>query len=155
MYMKTDIDALCKDLMMDKLDGFVSVPVVLMVYLGEETYQVANASIKDAFATSFKIEPNVYDIKIDNNSISSGELLQKIIDAITAHKSLGKTCDDIRISFVSLMDDSFYQNADEQLVANVRTALGDFQNFKLGTPQVSFYGIFRQSKMIIIISFII
>ena len=51
MCMKTDIDALCKDLMMDKLDGFVSVPVVLMVYLGEETYQIANASIQDAFAT--------------------------------------------------------------------------------------------------------
>ena len=147
MCMKTDIDALCKDLMMDKLDGFVSVPVVLMVYLGEETYQIANASIQDAFATSFKIEPNVYDIKIDSNDIQSADLLQKIVDAITAHKNLGKTCDDIRISFVSVMDDAFYQNVNVQVVDTIREALTNFQNFKLGTPQVSFYGIFRQSKM--------
>jgi hypothetical protein len=45
------------------------------------------------------------------------------------------------------MDDAFYQNVNVQVVDTIREALTNFQNFKLGTPQVSSYGIFRQSKM--------
>ena len=52
---RSEIDAVCKDLLMENVDEYISAPVILTFFLGEETYDVVNASLKDAFTTSFKL----------------------------------------------------------------------------------------------------
>lgn len=147
MKIKAEIDALCKDLLMSNVSEYISVPVVLMVYLGEKTYNVVNASLKDAFTTSFKVEPDVYDIRIDDSQVTSEKIVEDMVAAIRSVNEQGRNFDDLRITFVTLMDDSLYASECIGLAATIRDALGRLSSFGIGTNKVSLYGIFQQREL--------
>lgn len=144
---KNEIDAVCKDLLMENVGEYISAPVILALFLGRETYDVVNASLKDAFTTSFKIEPNVYDICISDTETSSSFIVEKTVDAIRSLYDQGKDYSDLRIAFIGLMDDPFFNKDSLALVPAVRDALDQLSNYGISLNQTSFYGLFRQSKM--------
>src|SRR5699024_10277313 len=94
---RSEIDAVCKDLLMENVDEYISALVILTFFLGEETYDVVNASLKDAFTTSFKIVPNVYDICIPDAKIDSAFITDKVVDSIRSLYDQGKDYSDLRI----------------------------------------------------------
>lgn len=144
---KNEIDTVCRDLLMENVGEYISAPVILALFLGGETYDVVNASLKDAFTTSFKIEPNVYDICIPDSGTDSNFIVEKTVDAIGSLYDRGKDYSDLRIVFIGLMDDPFFNEESLALVLAVRDALVQLSNYGISMNQTSFYGLFRQSKM--------
>lgn len=145
MYMKAEINTLCKDLMISHESGFVNAPIVLMVYLGKETYDVVNASLKDAFTSSFRVEPDVHDIQITDNRMDAMQILNQFVDEIRVIADQGRSYDDIKITFVTLMDDPIFEEDCSELSHIIREALEQLSVYGIGIRQTSFYGIFRQS----------
>lgn len=145
---KNEIDTVCRDLLMENVGEYISAPVILALFLGGETYDVVNASLKDAFTTSFKIGPNVYDICIPDAGTDSNFIVEKTVDAIRSLYDQGKDYSDLRIVFIGLMDDPFFNEESPALVSAVRDALVQLSNYGISSMnQTSFYGLFRQSKM--------
>lgn len=144
---KSEIDSLCKNLLMENVNEFINTPVILAFYLGEETYDVVNASLKDAFTTSFKIEPSVYDILISDPQTDGNYINEKVIEAIQTVVDQGKSYEDLRIVFIGLMDDPVLCGENAGLVPTIREAFEQLSSYGMSLKKTSFYGIFRQSKM--------
>lgn len=129
---RSEIDAVCKDLLMENVDEYISAPVILTFFLGEETYDVVNASLKDAFTTSFKIVPNVYDICIPDAKIDSVFITDKVVDSIRSLYDQGKDYSDLRIAFIGLMDAPFFDESSLGLIATIRESLALLSDYGIG-----------------------
>lgn len=148
MYMKAEIDALCRDLMTGEVAADISAPIVLMVYLGEETYNVVNASLEDAFTTSFKIKPEVHNVLIKDSQMTSAEILNIMVESIKPQNGQVRRLEDVRFTFVSLMNDPIFDSNADTLAKSICDAMTKLNGFLrvmgANTRKTSFYGIFRQ-----------
>lgn len=144
---RSEIDAVCKDLLMENVDEYISAPVILTFFLGEETYDVVNASLKDAFTTSFKIIPNVYDICIPDTRIDSAFITDKVVDSIRSLYDQGKDYSDLRIAFIGLMDDPFFDETSLGMITTIHESLALLSDYGIDLGKTAFYGLFRQRKM--------
>lgn len=143
--MKAEINTLCKDLMISHGTGFINAPIVLMVYLGKETYDVVNASLKDAFTSSFREEPDVHEIWIANNRMDGMQIRDQLVNEIRMVADQGKSYDDVKITFVTLMDDPLFEEDCSELNQSICQALNELASYAISIRQTSIYGIFRQS----------
>ena len=89
--MKAEINKVCDSLLMSHdMGGHISVPTILICYIGEETQRIANASLQDAFASSFKRSIPVYDFTISSSEETIEEIQAKMILSIQKMMDEGK-----------------------------------------------------------------
>lgn len=142
---KNEINSFCNGFLNARYAGFVNAPVVMAIYLGKDTYDRVNASLKDAFTISFNIKPSLYEIQI-SSEIHKREFVETFKQNITEVSRQGKKYDDIRIIFVAMMDDPFFEEVDDQLIAEIGDAFSELDNFGLDVNKKAFYGLFDQNK---------
>lgn len=143
---KKEINQFCNKISSSKYSGYVNVPVIITVYLGKETYDRVNASFKDAFTTSFSIQPNLYEMLIEA-ATTKAEIVDNIKNAIIEVSSQGKSYDDIRIAFITMMDDLFYKQDQLGIIDELVEAFKELEYLDLDLSKKSFYGLFDQNKM--------
>lgn len=143
---KAEIDAVCRDLLTESVHEYISTPVVMVIYLGEESYRVVNASLRDAFTTSFKVEPSVYEITLEDSCAGPEVIYERITEQIAEAANNGKNYEDTRFVFVSVMDDPIFESNAESLAEGIRGAFEELSNVSVSTKKTSFYGIFRQAR---------
>ncbi len=144
---RCEIDAVCNDLLMETVDEYINAPVILALFLGQETYDVVSASLKDAFTTSFKIEPHVFEICLSDTEIGSGKITEQVVDAIRFLYEQGKDYSDLRIAVIGLMDDPFFSADSPEMADCIGESLVQLGNYGVGVTKTAFYGLFRQSRM--------
>jgi hypothetical protein len=143
---KKDINTFCSEISSLKYTGYVNAPVVIVIYLGDDTFSKVNASIKDAFTTSFSIKPSIYEIRIQADAVSE-QIVDTFKDAIKEVSSQGKNFDDIRIAFITLMDDSLYNHDNLCLVDELINAFEELNYYGLDLTKKAIYGLFNQNRM--------
>lgn len=143
---KKDINAFCNELYSLEYSGYVNTPVVIVVYLGDESYQQVNASLKDAFTTSFSNAPSLKEIVI-NQAILKDEIVNEIKNAIMEIANQGKSYNDIRIAFITLMNDVFYDQNSITIVDNLKEGFKELEYLGLNLSKKALYGLFNQNQM--------
>ena len=143
---KKEIDGICKNLMTDGTHQFVTLPVILVIYLGEESCRVIKESLRDAFAASFKMETDIYEITLDDPSMNSDTILELMKDRIRDAANDGKNYQDVRFLFVSFMDEPLINEGECRLVEGIGDAFKELNGYNISTKRTSFYGLFRQVK---------
>lgn len=141
------IDHACRYLLAENVEEFIIAPVIITFVIGEEMYKVANASLKDAFATSFKISPNVFDIKINDAGLESSDIVSSIAEILSSLDEQGKNYSDLRIAFIGFMDDPFFASENSAVIDSIRGAFAQLSDYGTNVKKTSFYGLFRQKKM--------
>lgn len=144
---KHDINLFCKDLLNVNDNQMINNPVIIAIYLGQESEESVNASLKDAFTSSFSIDPEYSDICINTPHIDSQYLLGEMMDKITALAEQGKNYNDLRFIFIGLMHDSFFNQIDSSFVDVLKDALNQLEDMNISTTQTAFYGLFNQKKL--------
>lgn len=143
---KKDINAFCNELYSLEYSGYVNTPVVIVVYFGDESYQQVNASLKDAFTTSFNNAPSLKEIVI-NQAILKDEIVNEIKNAIMEIANQGKSYNDIRIAFITLMNDVFYDQNSITIVDNLKEGFKELEYLGLNLSKKALYGLFNQNQM--------
>lgn len=146
--MKAEINKVCDSLLMSHdMGGHISVPTILICYIGEETQRIANASLQDAFASSFKRSIPVYDFTISSSEETIEEIQAKMILSIQKMMDEGKGISGIRFLFISLMDGDIFDDNSVNLADRICQAWRRMNRYGIHTNNISFYGLFRQDKM--------
>lgn len=143
---KKEINTFCNELYNLEYTGYVSVPVIIIMYLGQDSYSKINASLQDAFISSFSMQPSLIQTVIDLN-VKKEEIENSIKEAIKGVSLQGKNYSDIRIAFVSMMNDEFFKQSNREVVTNILKAFEDLQYLGLNLTKKAFYGLFDQNLM--------
>lgn len=143
---KKEINLFCNKISNSKYTGYINVPVVIIIYLGLETYDRVNVSLKDAFTTSFSMMPSLYELQVDS-TITRNKFVEMIKDIIIEVSSKGKSYHDIKTVFISMMDDSFYNCESLKLIEELKSAFEELESLDLDLTKKAFYGLFDQNKM--------
>lgn len=143
---KKEINLFCNKISNSKYTGYINVPVVIVIYLGQESYDRVNASLKDAFTTSFSMIPSLYELQIDSTT-SKNMFVRMIKDIIIEVSSKGKSYQDIKTVFISMMDDPFYNHESLKIIDELKGAFEELESLDLDLTKKAFYGLFDQNKM--------
>lgn len=138
------INDFCKQSLIDgRLIG--AKPAILPIFLGKETEQTVNASLKDAFAGIFQTELDTFDICISDAEVDAEQLFQQVVDQLRRAQNAGSSTDSFKVPIIALMDETFFQEDSLPLTETIRTVFRRLENNRLA-GKVAFYGVFRQSE---------
>lgn len=135
---KNSITAFCDEIAVDQSKDFLNSPAIMIIYIGSYAYERLNASLDEAFTSSFVMKPKLYHMIIDGPLQS-----QNMIDHFLKDLSDVPSNHEIRLAFVSMMDDPYFDENCLTVVDEIKTALDKLeQRFDLNLYFKSFYGIF-------------
>ncbi|MCD7839222.1 MAG: hypothetical protein LUG46_01195, partial [Erysipelotrichaceae bacterium] len=143
---KNEIDNFCKDISTKSVSSYVNVPIIILFYMSNYSRDRVNASLKDALTSSISMTPDFYEYVLspDMNHQTIVEIFQ---EAITKTYQQGKNYDDIRIAFVSMMDDDFFNEEHIAITKEIQDGFSEIKKFGMDVSRVSFYGLFDQKKI--------
>ena len=141
---RSQINNFCKKSLIDgRLIG--AKPAILPIFLGKETEQTVNASLKDAFAGIFQTELDTFDIGISDAEVDAEQLFQQVVAQLRRAQNAGAGTDNFKVPIIALMDETFFQEESLPLTETIRTVFQRLENNRLA-GKVAFYGVFRQSE---------
>lgn len=143
---KNQIDTFCNDISTKSVSSYINVPIILLFYISETSRDKVNASLQDALTSSISMTPDVYEnvLSADMNHQNIVEIFQ---NAITKTYQQGKNYDDIRIAFITMMDDPFFNKEHLSIVKEIQDGFNEIKKFGMDISKVAFYGLFDQKKI--------
>lgn len=145
--MRAEIENLCESLLTGEGAAYVNVPTVLLVYLGKQTYDSLNASLKDAFKTSFKVKPEVCELLIENPKLTVDVAQAKMEQTLREAAEQGTDVYNLKMVFISLMDDEIFKEDCRSLAETLAHAVQHMKELGITVRQPAFYGIFRRGNV--------
>lgn len=121
-----------------------TVPIIICIYIGDNTYQVLGKEMQDAIISTFDLKPIFSEIQYDNNQFDKLKLeLKQQIKFIGEQVDLNSN--NIYIIFCGLMHDLIYKEINcEKCINNIESAINEINNLNVVLNKISFYGIFSQ-----------
>lgn len=145
--MRAEIENLCESLLTGAGAAYVNVPTVLMVYLGKQTYDSLNASLKDAFKTSFKVKPEMCELLIEDPKLTGNDAKEKMEQTLRKAAEQGADVQNLKAVFISLMDDEIFKEDCQNLAETLAQAVQHIKELGITVRQPAFYGIFRRANV--------
>ena len=143
---KKSINAFCNELYNLEYTGYINVPVVIILYLGDDSFKQVNASLEDAFTNAFS-QPLPLTQMIIESDMTKDNLVDMIKNAIKEVSNQGKNFNDIRIGFITMMNDSFFDRTNHDLINEIAMTFEDLQYLGLNLSKRALYGLFDQNLM--------
>ena len=147
MDLRENINSFTRNLLKNRLNQTIDHPVVITIYLGLESYKNVNASLKDAFTSSFNIEPAYYDTTIKDSQEETETLINDIEEALTDLSSNGKSYNDLYFIFVGVMHDPFFDEDCLNYIDVINETFHELGYLGINLDKIAFYGLFDQKKM--------
>ncbi|MCD7808107.1 MAG: hypothetical protein LUH02_02100 [Erysipelotrichaceae bacterium] len=143
---KNEIDTFCQDISTRNVPSYINVPIIILFYMSESSRDRVNASLKDALTSSISITPDLYEYVLSSD-INHQDIVEIFQDAITKTYNQGKSYDDIRIAFITMMDDPFFNEDHLKITQEIHDGFVEIKKFGMNVSQVAFYGLFDQKKI--------
>ncbi|MCD8029201.1 MAG: hypothetical protein LUF02_11230 [Erysipelotrichaceae bacterium] len=143
---KNAIDNFCKDISTKSVPSYINVPIIILFYMSDYSRGRINAPLQDALTSSISMTPDAYEYVLSPN-MNHQHIVEIFQDAITKTYQQGKNYDDIRIAFISMMDDDFFNEEHLSMTQEIQNGFSEIKKFGMDVSRVSFYGLFDQKKI--------